>query len=148
MEAEGDAERIDDILQVIICELGVPTIKRFERSIKKKWESHLRRIMASPSYKPRPLPDICGMPRSIPDNSCRYLFYGRVVSPGVVSTLQDIERHLCQQSLQDEKEALDAYRQELTPSIWRLDKDELSQASLASSDTLDSMIQEDLGLKK
>ncbi|KAJ3549388.1 hypothetical protein NMY22_g900 [Coprinellus aureogranulatus] len=72
LEQEDKSDTISDLMQVIIQELGVPTLRRYERAMSKNWKG-LRKI----TEPPRPLPEIRGIPESIPYNSSRYTFYGR-----------------------------------------------------------------------
>lgn len=69
----NNRETIPDLIQVVIRELGVPTLRRFKRAITKSWKGTRRES----SILPRPLPEIRGMPDAIPYDSSRYLFYGR-----------------------------------------------------------------------
>lgn len=73
MERGGGLNTVPDLLQVIIRELGVPTLTRFNRLRKKFWK------FASQLTVPRtrPLPIVVGMPVPIPSGSARYTFYGR-----------------------------------------------------------------------
>lgn len=130
--AEGVADTIDDIIQIIIRELGVPTVRRFERALKDTW-SHLANAKPSSATVPRPLPDVRGVPQPIPDNSCRYLFYGRSIPVNALTDLRDIERHLQQQSIVDD-EGVPVSR----PSGSSVDEDEESQTCPTVSGTLKS----------
>lgn len=62
----------------------------------------LRQLAPSP---PKPLPEIKGIPRPIPDNSCRYLFYGRAMAVGTQATLREIELQMRRQSIGNGDEA-------------------------------------------
>ena len=73
IERRGGENPVPDIVQVIIRELGVPTVERFDRIRALLWP--FRRNTDIP--KPRPLPEMHRMPMAIPANSSRYLFYGR-----------------------------------------------------------------------
>lgn len=70
---QNRTDSIPDLMQAIIRELGVPTLRRFERCVAK-----LRKGVRRPrATLPRPLPEIEGIPDSIPYGSSRYVFYGR-----------------------------------------------------------------------
>ncbi|KAJ3510670.1 hypothetical protein NMY22_g15904 [Coprinellus aureogranulatus] len=83
-QRENRANPIPDIVQLIIRELGIPAIERYERARSRRWP--YRRNLNTP--RPRPLPEIDGMPDAIPTKSSRYLFYGRRYH-----TLPDPERY-------------------------------------------------------
>lgn len=122
--AEGDPERIDDIVQTIIRELGVPTMKRFERAFKKAWTT-LPGVKLPSSSRPRPLPQIQGLPHPVPSRSCRYLFYGREAPVGAFTAFRHIEHIMRQQDEEDGNYAPVALLGE--PSIWTLQDDEVAR---------------------
>lgn len=70
---EKRANPVPDIVQIIIREMGVSTVERFDRARKRQWNPP--RNASAP--RPHPLPDLEGMPLPIPENSSRYTFYGR-----------------------------------------------------------------------
>lgn len=100
--SQGDADIIDDIVQIVIRELGVPTVRRFERALKKTW-NHIANTRNISSVHVRPLPEVKGIPNPIPDGSSRYLFYGRSMPVGTFSALRNIEKHMHRQTLDDDK---------------------------------------------
>lgn len=120
--AEGDPERIDDIIQLVIRELGVPTVKRFERAFKRAWASLPGTKIPSTSI-PRPLPSMQGIPRPVPDRSCRYLFFGREIPVGAFSAIRYIDRYMRQQDNDEEDRAPTDLTQR--PSIWTVHEHEL-----------------------
>lgn len=71
-ERENRSNPLPDIVQMIIRELGVSTVERFDRARKKLWDFPVNRN----APRPRPLPEIEGMPMAIPAGSNRYTFYG------------------------------------------------------------------------
>lgn len=78
VEASGHADTIPDLIQVIIRELGVPTLRSFERAVKRLWKRPRRTITSTC----RPLPEVRGIPAPIPLDSSRYIFYGRKLDGG------------------------------------------------------------------
>lgn len=73
IEREGRENPVPDIVQMIIRELGVSTVGRFDRARKRLWSFPVN----GSAPRPRPLPDIDGMPDPIPEGSARYTIYGR-----------------------------------------------------------------------
>lgn len=73
IEVENHPNTIPDLIQLIVRELGVPTLRQFERIVKHLWKG----AKGSAHTPPRPLPIVDGIPEPIPYNSSRYLFYGR-----------------------------------------------------------------------
>lgn len=73
IEDGGSPNTIPDLMQLIIRELGVPTLRRFERAVRSLW-SGSKRVGSGAA---RPLPVMMGIPEPIPYNSSRYMFYGR-----------------------------------------------------------------------
>ncbi|KAF6758162.1 hypothetical protein DFP72DRAFT_1064888 [Ephemerocybe angulata] len=71
--SEYGSNTVPEIVQTIIREIGVPTVRRFDRARAKLWK--FPRWGGAPI--PRPLPEINGMPHPIPDDSSRYTFYGK-----------------------------------------------------------------------
>ena len=75
IERNGGTNPVPSLVQIIIRELGVPTLEKFDRARAKIW-NFPRNENAPP---PLPLPKQEGMPMAIPDGSSRYLFYGQKV---------------------------------------------------------------------
>ncbi|KAJ2920123.1 hypothetical protein MD484_g280, partial [Candolleomyces efflorescens] len=72
IEAQGHPNPIPDIVQTVIREIGVPTVRRFDRARERHWGHQRKNIQP-----PKPLPELTGMPSPIPAGSCRYVFYGK-----------------------------------------------------------------------
>ncbi|KAF6742487.1 hypothetical protein DFP72DRAFT_1081881 [Ephemerocybe angulata] len=73
IELKGLANPVPGIVQMIIKEIGVPTVSRYDRARQKYWGTSRRTTLPIP----RSLPLVEGMPKPIPDGSSRYLFYGQ-----------------------------------------------------------------------
>ncbi|RXW15801.1 hypothetical protein EST38_g10046 [Candolleomyces aberdarensis] len=74
IESKGRINPVPEIVRMLIRELGVPTVQRYDR-IHAVVSPRKDTVMKTP----KSLPIVEGMPLAIPENSCRYLFYGRAV---------------------------------------------------------------------